>query len=320
MKNRICRVAILAAAIMAPILALFLSCAPAAVITDWQIGTTQCGPAWLGCSALNDWDTAETHTLLSNMQPSYVNFGMHYSNFSTGDWSRTDAQMNLNRGWKIIVEIDGTTSNTVSNAVALIIGRYTNDIYAVYAGDEWTDDSPSGITNYSRYVNQVRGAIDGSGWRANVRLAGPGRQNSDIAPFMVAITNLINGITNLDLIVAHDYYAVPGNGSPPGTNTFYYHVTQPAYFGTTLAQRLVEMNRWQTLTGHTNMPVMSEYGLYDSDVQDAIDAARAFKTNHCAVILHVPNAPVHSVLPLGHQLPGPLWDKPMSEFLREACK
>jgi hypothetical protein len=238
--------------------------------------------------------------------------------------TRADAQINLNKGWKIVVEFnhtDNLTSNTVSNAVAAVIGRYTNVLYAIEAYCEPLDDA-QGITNYSRFFNQARGAIDNSGWKGIVRLAGPSRCNSEIDTFMGLITNLIGGVANIDLIDAHDYYAVPGLGSIPAPGDMsYIHPVSTNAQGHTLADRLGEMNHWQALTGHTNdRPVMSENGLCDSDVQDAIDAARAFRTNNVAVTLWAPNIPVHSALPIGHQLPGPLWDKPITEFMRELCQ
>ena len=277
----------------------------------------------MGAQALGPNDTPQDRAFQATLHRAYTKFDLYYDHISTGDWSMADSLFSLNAGAKICVTISGTTSNNISNAVAAVIARYTNAIYSIAAQNE-PEDSFAGATNYARFFNQARGAIDASGWAAQVKLAGPCLANDNIPGFMAAITNLIGGVTRIGVIDAHDYFAVPGNGGVPTNGAAYVHPADGCYHngtGPNLGARLAELNRWQIMTGHTNVPaIVSEYGLYDSNVQDAIDAARAFKTNNVAVVLSAPGGPVHSALPIGHCLPGRLWSKPMTEFLKEICR
>jgi hypothetical protein len=292
----------------------------AAVITSWQIATTQCHPSWLGVQAFDPDNAPTTWALQSNLQPAYVNLALDCGPILTGDWTRADALVAANSGYKIVLEIGGT-SNTVSNAVAAIVGRYTNTIYAVQPLNEPSDDV-GGQTNFARYFNQARGALAASGWGGTVLMAAPCLDHSTISNFMSGLTNLIGGITNVGVVSAHNYRAAPGGGgAPTNGQTSYIHPIDGEDGGPNLADQLVEMNRWQALTGHTNtMPVIAEYGLYWGDVQDAIDAAEAFKTNHCVCIFDGAVGFINEPIPISHQLPGGLWSKAMTEFLRKTCQ
>ena len=280
-----------------------------------------CPRAWIGQTGLypgsSDAEHALERTLQAGVSRPFVKLSLDPL---TNDYTLNDAKIALNSNANIIVDMDqsaGVTSNNWSNAVATVLAHYGTNLWGISAQNE-PPVTPAGVTNYLNWLRPARAAIDAAGYTGRVRVCGPSTAN-DYVDFFCTNLYTLGVLSNLDVIDAHDYFAVPGGGACTNDGLGYTHPDQTTPQGyPNLDGRLKNMLFYRQLAGSTNPITLGEYALYNGDVNDARMTATIIGTNQpCVVVLFNPGGGGNC--PQLHATPAWTWDNTLLEFMNAAC-
>lgn len=260
------------------------------ILCVWSSVANAAGFYLLGGGYAHPWDTAVTHGLLTNTPGDYTLATVNYDYWTNGTGKPPGVTTNgpafyddvfrLNQGRKILAVFYNVPTNAIASFVPMIVARYP-DIWAVGPINENSDYSVIVPT-----ISLFRLALP------NTRLFGPNYQN-DYAPSYLDALIASNTLAQFDILSMHDYFACPGNGSaipPPWTTNVYAHPNEVTSHGyPALADRLALLKtyvpnlRTNTFTGPKVM--ITEYGLYVSNRNDALLAADIFRAQNIPVIM-----------------------------------
>ena len=274
----------------------------------------------IGQSGFHPWDAPTTHEFQHTIKSTYCipsidyNWWVNGTNSEGWDGPRFyDEVYRLNKDHNMILTFGDIPEDKFVEFVQMITKRYPT--WGVSPICEIEDPVKS-----SKIIKQFRAALP------EVRLVGPNLMN-DYTPGYMDYLVSTGAMGCLDVVSMHDYFACPGNGSAPKApwdKLPYFHPNASVNGYPNLLGRIrwmesyVKHLRQSTFAGPK--VILTEYGIYNVNVDDAKQAALVSKFTGVPLILSTPHSP-NTIYPYSNGVWDlttmiPSWSLPIQEYLK----
>ena len=269
----------------------------------------------IGQSGFHPWDEASTHAFQHTIKSTYCIPSVDYDRWHGTEYGVKfyDEVYRLNKDHNMILTFGDIPEDKFVEFVQMITQRYP--AWGVSPICEVED-----FVKSSNSIKAFRAALP------DVRLVGPNLMN-DYTPGYMDYLVSTGAIGCLDVISMHDYFACPGNGSGPKApwdQLPYVHPNASVNRYPNLLGRIRWMESYvkhlRPSTFDGPKVILTEYGIYNANVDDAKQAALVSKFTGVPFIISTPHSPVQ-IYPYSNGVwdpvtKNPSWSLPIQEYLK----